>query len=471
MRIIALILTLGLFTASAYAGSNANVVVTKMRSSHQGGRYYYSFGGVSMRLENTVVYPIQVTAPSISAGCSGIEVTGGGLHFMDSEQLGKIWEQMTDVNTWYAIGMGLAVKMLSNELGTEIENLQDLITKLNNMQFDTCAAMTAGATYLVDSGYRDKVNERASKAMKDLKEGKNNLFGDKDEKDETLGDHADYVEKQAPKLSSREYLKKNGSLLDYIFKEWLDNTSSTSTDTIKFPNDVDIKELRALYGDIQHKLEVAKDTDAGDSGNKVQEGYILISPCDKELSDYESHFYEKDNASACTATNARGFNDLVSTSMSDYAKFITDNQSVALDNKTTVTSVMQILSSYNITQLIEDSSGVGEQDYFRSTVEMCKPVSVTLVAYNYTDMFYDRLINTLRYMKNDVDEYGNEPGVEFSGAIDRLIKQAEKQHGAYSKSREGVYNIYADRLDAKRQEINDKLNKSTIKRTFTAERE
>jgi hypothetical protein len=483
MKRLALILTvLFVFSFATYApaaslpgfsGSTANIVINKMREAHAGGRYYYSLGGVSMRFDNTVVYPVQATLPSISVGCNGIDITGGGLSFMDEEHLAKIWDQMTDVNQWAAIGIGLGVKMLSNELASEIETLQDLTTALNNMQFDTCAAMTAGATFVTSSDYRQKVSDRANKAMDKVKEGYDKLFQDQEEEDETETDREKFIDNNSPQLSSIRYLKEGRSLLTYIFGEWLDNATSSST-KFKYPKDVNVDQLRALYGDVNLSIvknsgKTGEDKDGNDkTRTEVIETFSIITPCDKTLKDYEDTFYYKGDDYKCLPSDEVSFNTIINASLTDYINFVTDTSKITIDNNTLVVSILEILSSYNISQLIIDSSWVGDKDFFIGTVEMCREISVTLVTYYHIDMFYEQFLKTLYALKNDVDTYGKEPGVTFSSYIASYIEQVKFLHDGYEKDRAAAYSIYAASLEAKRQETRSKFIESVNSNAFTA---
>jgi conjugative transfer pilus assembly protein TraH len=471
MKKLVVIIFLFCLHSIVYAGSSANAVITKMRAMHTGGRNYYSLGGISMRFDNNVVYPVKITPPSISAGCNGIDATLGGVSFMDEEHLGDLWDQMTDNNQWVAIGTGIAVKMLSNELGTQIENLQDLISKLNNMQFDACAAMTAVASYPVDSDQLKNMYNRAKKAMSDIRDDASSLFESVNKEDETKGDRAETIKKEIPKLSSKQYIIDGGSLLEYLFKTWLKGSSSGSGGAnVQFPSEVKVEELRALYGDIQLVIEEVEE----DKVKKTVEVYNQIAPCDAGLYDYEQAFYKREYKAGeikeCEKTDAPSFEIVVKAALADYANFVVNMDKKSIDNQSKTIDVLDVLAAYNISQLIADSAGIGDQAYFLGVVEDVKDISITLITYNYTDMFYEKLIILLYRMKNEVDANGKELGTAFSSALEKYIEQIKIKHLSYEKSREGSYNIYAGSLAAKRQEIEKKLLTSPIKRIFTAEK-
>jgi conjugative transfer pilus assembly protein TraH len=447
---------------------NAAKALEKMRGdinasmTHQGGRYYISFGSYSRRFDNNVIYPVSATLPSVTAGCNGIDVTMGGVSFMGTDYIDNLYNQMTDVNQYAAIATGLAVKMLSNELGTEIETLQDLITKMNNLQFDACSYMTAGATYVVDAYFKQEEADKAKSAAENINDDKKNLF----EADKPRDREKD-IEKRVPQLSSKGYLKKGGSLLDFVFNSWLkaDNTTAKdNTTNYRFPSDVKVPELRALFGDVKMKINATGDAT-----------YILVPPCDKELSDWEIEYYIRtlnDNdtgAGKCSGQDKNdAFNVYVRQLLSKYTDFVVDNDTEILTgNKDEILNLLDILALYNITQLIVDSAGVGDKDYFWGVVEMTKPVSVALITYNYTEVYYDRLVEVLFAFKSDLDANGEEAGVALSSEIESLIEQVIRKQMSFERSRDYVYSTYNGTLEGKRREIDIKLNTSPVKRLLS----
>lgn len=113
-------------------------------------RGYLSAGNLSYRVRNDVDYPLTISAPRIKTmGCGGVDMFMGGISFMDLDMLVEKFEQM--IQNGEVIAFQLAIKALSEKLGTTVEGVEAILNKINNIQLDSCA-MAKGAVTTVFNG-------------------------------------------------------------------------------------------------------------------------------------------------------------------------------------------------------------------------------------------------------------------------------------------------------------------------------
>lgn len=114
-------------------------------------RNYLSVGNISYRANTGVDYPITISPPRLkAAGCGGIDGFLGGISFMDLDMLVEKFEQM--IQNGEVIAFQLAVKALSEKLGTTVEGIEAIINKINSVQMDSCAMAKTAVTTIVDDG-------------------------------------------------------------------------------------------------------------------------------------------------------------------------------------------------------------------------------------------------------------------------------------------------------------------------------
>lgn len=121
-------------------------------SYHQGAsRNYLSAGNLSFRRDTSVVKPISIAAPRVkAAGCGGIDLFMGGISYMDVDMLIDKFEQM--IQNGDVIAFQLAIKSLSEKLGTTVESIESIINKINGVQFDSCAMSKTAVTTVFNGG-------------------------------------------------------------------------------------------------------------------------------------------------------------------------------------------------------------------------------------------------------------------------------------------------------------------------------
>lgn len=114
-------------------------------------RNYLSLGNLSYRTDASVDYPLTISAPRLkAAGCGGIDGFLGGISYMDLDMLVEKFEQM--IQNGEVIAFQLAIKALSEKLGTTVEGIEAIINKINSVQLDSCAMAKAAVTTVVDGG-------------------------------------------------------------------------------------------------------------------------------------------------------------------------------------------------------------------------------------------------------------------------------------------------------------------------------
>ncbi|MDP1573091.1 MAG: conjugal transfer protein TraH [Pseudomonadota bacterium] len=147
-RIIAAVITV-LFTTSAIAsvqdemtswfnemGSYGNVTMPQAVQGQTSTTY--TGGSMYMRSPVRSYQLASVTAPSMRAGCGGIDLFAGSFSFINSEQLTAMLRNIANNAVGYAFMM--AVQAVSPDLADLLKYLQDQASKINNLTVNSCAA-------------------------------------------------------------------------------------------------------------------------------------------------------------------------------------------------------------------------------------------------------------------------------------------------------------------------------------------
>ena len=98
-------------------------------------------GGYTMKVPNVTLTPFQVKAPSLKAGCGGIDMVFGSLGFLDKEQFVKFAEGIMAAAP--GVAFDLALKTLCPSCSETLKALQSMANQINNMSLDSCQAATA----------------------------------------------------------------------------------------------------------------------------------------------------------------------------------------------------------------------------------------------------------------------------------------------------------------------------------------
>lgn len=104
--------------------------------------YYYSAG--SMHLKNNVsnIQPVSVQLPSITAGCGGIDIMGGGLSFINSDKMKEFANDVAQNGAGLALDLG--IQTLTPQLHAVITKMQDWAQKINGFNMNSCDTARAG---------------------------------------------------------------------------------------------------------------------------------------------------------------------------------------------------------------------------------------------------------------------------------------------------------------------------------------
>jgi conjugative transfer pilus assembly protein TraH len=184
-------------------------------------------GGVSIKAPILTLNPINVQAPTIKAGCGGIDLAFGSLSFLDADQIVKFLEA-TLANA-EGVAFDIALKTLCPSCSETLKAMEAMANQINNMSLDSCKA----ATQLVNAGY----NAIDGKSLQeDMESGSVNswLKGAAD----NIQTGADYLAKFNEKLSFVGTDDKEFVIGKYLSKANADQVGSLGTRSlIKFITD------------------------------------------------------------------------------------------------------------------------------------------------------------------------------------------------------------------------------------------
>ena len=133
------------FNGASYGG------YTPGSHGHSQKRGFASFG--SYQLRNTQTTPdnfITAQAPSIKAGCGGIDLLGGSVQFLKDPQL-LMQKAQNIISGALYIGFEMAICILNEQLCTTYRNAESVINSLNSLQINDCATSRTIATSAVDA--------------------------------------------------------------------------------------------------------------------------------------------------------------------------------------------------------------------------------------------------------------------------------------------------------------------------------
>lgn len=129
--------------------SNSVVEVTGPSSMKSAAGTLLYGGGVQLRASDYTLRPVQVTAPSIKAGCGGIDATFGAFSFLSIDQIVKLLEAM--IAQAPGVAFDLALKVLCPSCSDTLKALQQLANQINNMNLNACSANKALAGWAGES--------------------------------------------------------------------------------------------------------------------------------------------------------------------------------------------------------------------------------------------------------------------------------------------------------------------------------
>ena len=90
---------------------------------------YYTGGGYVMRQNNAVIQPINISLPSLGAGCNSLDMYFGSLSFLQTDKLVQLGRQvMTGIPTY---GFQLALKTMSPQIENMLSQLRKYVQDMN----------------------------------------------------------------------------------------------------------------------------------------------------------------------------------------------------------------------------------------------------------------------------------------------------------------------------------------------------
>lgn len=108
-------------------------------SAHMGQRRGYLGGGrFSKRVRPMTVPLFQVQAPKVEAGCSGLDIFGGGMSFISAKEFIQLLRNIGQMADGYAFKLALDA-MCPSCMGA-LEDLRKEMAKLNDMTLNSCTA-------------------------------------------------------------------------------------------------------------------------------------------------------------------------------------------------------------------------------------------------------------------------------------------------------------------------------------------
>ena len=130
-------------------------------SAYQGQTMNLYTGGSLYMRTPVKNYQLATISPSgFKAGCGGIDLFAGSFSFINKEQLTALLRNIANNAIGYAFMM--AVKSISPDLADLMQYLQDQISKINNLNINSCQA-AEGMVAAIGSTLTDKTQEKEGK--------------------------------------------------------------------------------------------------------------------------------------------------------------------------------------------------------------------------------------------------------------------------------------------------------------------
>jgi conjugative transfer pilus assembly protein TraH len=126
------------WVADFYTAAGASVNVTAPQAVTTQAVVGFSGGGLSWRVPNRGFSPLQITPPSIKAGCGGIDAYLGGFSFPNKEQFVQALKNFGQAAIGYLFQ--LALRSLAPEIAVTLQEINDIAQKVNQFGMGSCQA-------------------------------------------------------------------------------------------------------------------------------------------------------------------------------------------------------------------------------------------------------------------------------------------------------------------------------------------
>jgi conjugative transfer assembly protein len=120
-------------------GGGSNYTSPSVMQGQSAG--YMTGGAFFARMPTRNIQLISITLPNVSAGCGGIDAYLGAFSFINSEQLQAMAKMIMSNAIGYAFD--LALETTCPQCKMVMDKLQDIATKINNLNISTCQAAQA----------------------------------------------------------------------------------------------------------------------------------------------------------------------------------------------------------------------------------------------------------------------------------------------------------------------------------------
>lgn len=130
-------------------GYNSNVTPPGVYEGQAAG--YFTGGGLTLRAPSRNYQIASAQAPSYRAGCSGVDLYGGGFSYVNSDQLIAALRNVGQNAASYAFMLGLRV--ISPQIANVMEWVKDKAEMINSLNINSCeaAASLVGGTMGIDA--------------------------------------------------------------------------------------------------------------------------------------------------------------------------------------------------------------------------------------------------------------------------------------------------------------------------------
>lgn len=380
-------------------------------------RGYMSGGSYSARWYGTNTWsPVTLSPPSISTGCGGIDMFGGGFSFVNPEYLVQQLQAMLQAAP--AVAFDIALNTLCSQCSKAIKSMQAITDRLNGLQLNNCLltkAMVVKALDPLSPSRQATENTKADQAHK-TSTGAVSMFTDIFRQE--WGGSGGTNQPAKSQSSYQEEIAGCPADIKDIFGTGNSNLLDQTADKVGYPKDY-VALMRGLVGDLRFS---AKDNSQG----KAQLIITYISPCKENKSSsiedfFNGHVQKKDSSGVCSPATTVNLSEWVQNKMSSIAIKIKDKTVLAPEEVSVVeTTPVPVYSAVK---------AAIASDQVAPTVALLSDITARAYAFSSMSDLYDRTIHLLYYARDVSQKQGQsskpscqikilEPSME---AIDKFI--------------------------------------------------
>ncbi len=121
------------FNGLGFASNASNPTVIQGQEAN-----YYSGGSLFLRNPVKNMQLVQFQAPSLTAGCGGIDMFGGAFSYINSDQLVTFGKNMLDSAP--GVAFNLAMQVYAPTVSHDFEAFQNFMNQMNNFNLNSCTA-------------------------------------------------------------------------------------------------------------------------------------------------------------------------------------------------------------------------------------------------------------------------------------------------------------------------------------------